>query len=47
MPLSGSHCQDRRDGQSTLNEHIDKCFKNKTDLCERYGSDLDLSYLGL
>ena len=34
-------------GQTTLNEHIDEYFKNKTDLYAKYGSDLDLSYLGL
>ncbi|MBQ6646687.1 MAG: hypothetical protein IJM56_08410, partial [Clostridia bacterium] len=34
-------------GQTTLNEHIDNYFKNKTALYEKYGSDLDLSYLGL
>ncbi|MBQ3668616.1 MAG: extracellular solute-binding protein [Clostridia bacterium] len=34
-------------GQTTLNERIDEYFKNKTDLYAKYGSDLDLSYLGL
>ena len=34
-------------GQDVLNEIIDEYYKNKSSLYEKYGSDLDLSYLGL
>ncbi|MBR5379837.1 MAG: extracellular solute-binding protein [Clostridia bacterium] len=34
-------------GQTTLNEHINDYFQNKTAVYEKYGADLDLSYLGL